>query len=165
MTREGKSLRMLWAIAIAASLLGVVLTVRNFAVLPRGSERWDKKSADRTELQAIRKAVERQERMVASFESLPATPTDLPALAKKQFGKAVATRELEPMPTIAGWTARRVGLAAEDVAGDDVGHFLAEAAEAKPPWGVTECVLLASGKSGRLAKVELTLVAVEKAGR
>lgn len=165
MTQEGNSLRALWAMAVAAALLGVVWTARNLAVLPRVSERWEKKTADLAELQAIRAAVGRQDRRVAEFEAMPTAPSDLSSLARTCFGKAVATRELEPMPTVAGWTARRVALALDDVAGDDVGRFMAEAAAAKPPWGVTECVLQASGKSGRLARAEWTLVAVEKSGK
>ena len=74
----------------------------------------------------------------------------------------MTTRELEPASAVPGWTARRVGLAADDVAGDDMGRFLAELSSAKPPWGATELVLRASGKSGRLSRAELTLVSVER---
>ena len=162
MTQGLKSLRVLWAAGIVVAVIGVALTVHNLTAIRDVSSRFRKRAADRAELQAIRESVERQDRLVAVFAAMPAGSLDFPALTRKCFGKAVTTRELEPASAVPGWTARRVGLAADDVAGDDMGRFLAELSSAKPPWGATELVLRASGKSGRLSRAELTLVSVER---
>lgn len=164
MSGERNSLRALRIAAGVAAVCGLAMAATRLAALPEESGRWRKKAADLQEIRKLQATLEQQERVVAGFGAYPAAAPDLGPLLRNAFqGKTVATRERDAVPTLAGWTGRRVSVVIEDVEGADLDRFLENAAALRPPWGLAECVLQASGKSGRLSRAELTLVTVEKA--
>lgn len=157
-------LRTLWAAALAAAVCGVGMTAIRFSSLSGEAERWQKKTGELEQIRALQAALERQERRVSAFAVYPAAVADMAPLLRNGFANKTTTiRELEAVPALPGWTGRRVCVTIEDVPGTDVEKFIEAAAALRPPWGLTELVLQASGKAGQLARADLTLVALEKA--
>lgn len=159
-----KYLRVLWAAAMAAAVCGLAMTATRLSSLSGEAERWQKKTSELEQIRALQAALDRQERRVSAFAAYPAAAADMAPLLRTGFsGKTALVRELEAVPALPGWTGRRVCVTLEDVAGADVEKFIEAAAAVRPPWGLAELVLQASGKAGQLARADLTLVAVEKA--
>jgi hypothetical protein len=153
-------------LAVVTALAGIVMTARSLAGLSQTVESYRKRTADIREVTALRNRMQVLRALVAERErqgGAPAPVTDL--LQAVLPNRAVTTRQLDAMPTLPGWTAQRVSVVLTDIAGDELGRLLQEAARRQPAWTPLDGTLLASSTPGRLAKVELTLMAVGRTGK
>lgn len=148
------------AVAVVTSL---IWTGQSLAHLGPTSELYRKKLSDIRELTALQQTMQGYRRLLAAREQKAGSPAALPNLLRETLpGREAAFREIDPLPTLPGWTARRMSVVLTDISGDDLGRLLNEAAKRQPPWSLLECTLLASPTPGRLAKVEWVLGMVEK---
>jgi hypothetical protein len=150
--------------AAVATLTGLIWTGQSLARLGPAAELYRKKVSDIRELTSLQQTLQDYRRVLAAREQMDGSPAALPDLLRTTLpGREAAFRELDPLPTLPGWTARRMSVALTDISGDDLGRLLAEVARRQPPWSLLECTLLASPTPGRLAKAEWVLGMVEKA--
>ena len=155
------TLSVMAALAVLASL---VLTVRSLTGLRRTTELCQKTSADIGELTALRQRSQQLNAIVAARETMTEPSIPISKLLQTALPVRTATsRELEPVSTVPGWTARRVSVVLTDVTGDELGNLFQEATRCQPPWAILDCTLFASPTPGRLTKAELTLGMVERA--
>ena len=152
--------RLLLVLRVTAAL--AIVTGLAMSGLQDASALYGRKMADARELAAMRQRAHDLRAIVAerTREAGPAaTVSEL--LQAALPGHAAVTRELDPTPTLPGWTARRVSVALSDVTGDELGRLFQEAAKRRS-WALLECTLLASSTPGRLTKAELVLGTVER---
>jgi hypothetical protein len=146
-----------------AVLTGLVWSGQSLAHLGQTTDLYRKKISDIRELSTLRQTVLRYRHVLTDREQMAGPLTPLAEVLRTALpGRETAMHEIDPLPTLPGWTARRVSVALTDISGDDVGRLLNETARCRPPWSLLECTLLASPTRGRLAKAELVLGAVEK---
>jgi hypothetical protein len=149
--------------AAVATLTGLIWTGQSLAHLGSTTELYRKKLSDIRELTSLQQTMQGYRLVLAAREQRTGSPAALPDLLRTTLpGREAAFREIDPLPTLPGWTARRMSVALTDISGDDLGRLLDEAARRQPPWSLLECTLLASPTPGRLAKVEWVLGMVEK---
>jgi hypothetical protein len=164
--RSDRSLFILSVLAAAATLAGVALSIRSLAGLSRTAELYRKKTADIREVAVLRNRMHALRALVAERERQTGQPVAIQELLQAAVpSRTATTRELDPMPTVPGWTARRVSVALNDITGDELGRLFQEAARARPGWTPIECTLFAAPAPGRLSKADVTMVTVERAGR
>ena len=149
--------------AALAVLIGLAMTVRSLSGLKETAELYGHKTAEVRELAAMRQRAHDLRAIVAerAGEAGPA-PTVSELLQAALPTHAAVTRELDPSPTLPGWTARRVSVVLSDISGDELGRLFQEAGKRHPSWALLECTLLAAQPPGRLAKAELVLGTVER---
>lgn len=152
-----------WSAAGLALLAGLLLTTRSLAGMDRTLEILSRKTADASELAALRDRAALHQALLASYAGYPATPTGLDALSRIALpGTPMRIVTTDLSPSVPGWKARKVSVEFNDIAGADLGRFLDAGAAATPPWSLAECTLLASPTPGRIAKATLVLVAAER---
>lgn len=156
-------LTLLWSAAILSLLAGLGLSLSSSRQIGPTKERWQKQAGQMQEMMALRAKAATHRELLNRYAQYPGTPPQLESVARHAVpGLNPATRSTEVQPSVAGWTARKVSVALSDISGDDLGRFLEEASRTTPPWALLDCTLSASATTGRLAKVEMTLVTVEK---
>jgi hypothetical protein len=149
--------------AVIAALTGLIWTAQSLVHLRQTTDLYRKKMSDIRELSGLRQTVLQHRRILAEREKMPGSPAPLPdVLQTALHGREAVCHEIAPLPTLPGWTARRVSVALSDISGDDLGRLFDEAAKRQPPWSLLECTLMASPTPGRLARVELVMGAVER---
>lgn len=155
-----------WSAAGLALAAGLVLSFRTAGSLESVTALWAKKAGEAATLQRLAAITAAQRAEVARRAAEAAAPASLGTLLRDTLpGVTAEWRTLEPLPTIAGWTAPRQGVTLTGLSGDDLGRFLAAATAARPPWALMECTLQAAPQAGRLARAELVFVTTEPAGR
>lgn len=156
-------LMILWSSAGLYLLAGLLLTARSLGGLDRTLEILSRKAADAVELAGLRERAKRHQALLESYGRYPATAQGLEALARATLpGQALRILTTDISPSVPGWTARKVSVEFNDMAGTDLGRFLDAGAAATPPWTLLECTLLASPTPGRVAKATLVFVTVER---
>lgn len=164
MKNNPRSLPILRTAAALAVLAALMMTVRSLATLRDSTDLYRRRTADAIELAALRQRAHSLNAIVATREQEGSPSGTLSDLLQTALpGHPATTREMDPTPTLAGWTARRVSVVLSDVSGDELGRFLQTAADHHPPWALLECSLLAAPTPGRLTKAELVLGSVEHA--
>lgn len=163
MKHANPSLITLWAAAILAVGIGSVAALRSLAGLDRQAILWQQKLNARNELHRLEDRAKQFKAAVIAHNAWPASPPPLQDLLSKTLpGVAVSPFSFSDQPSVEHWTARRVAFSMTDVPGDSLDRFFQAATTARPPWSIEECTLQASVSSGRLARVDLVLVGVER---
>jgi hypothetical protein len=153
----------LWSAAGLSLLAGLLLTARSLGGLDRTLEILSRKAADAGELAGLRKQAVRHQALLEATTRYPDTPQGLETLARATLpGQAMRILTTDLSPSVPGWTARKVSVEFNDIAGSDLGRLLDAGAAATPPWTLLECTLLASPTPGRIAKATLVLVTAER---
>ena len=163
MNNKPVGLIVLSVVAAVAVLTSLIWTGKSLSRLGPTAELYRKKLSDIRELASMQQTLQGYRRVLAARDRQNSSPATLPDLLRTTLpGREASFRELDPLPTLPGWTARRMSVVLTDISGDDLGRLLDEAAKRQPPWSLLECTLLASPTPGRLAKVEWVLGMVEK---
>lgn len=164
MKHANPSLIALWAAAILSIAIGSIAALQSLAGLERQTSLWKQKLNDRRELARLQDQSRLFREAVKAHEKWPASPPVLQNLLSQTLpGITVSPFAFSDHPSPEHWTARRVTFAITDVPGESLERFFEAAATSRPPWSVEECTLMASASSGRLARVDLVMVAVERA--
>lgn len=163
MQKNNSTLILLWSLAGVSLAAGILLTVSSVKSIPRTIELWERRADDIRTLSSLQTLAERNRRILAEYSRYPATPVSLETLTKSALpGRALTVRVTESLPSVPGWTLRKVGVELTDIAGEDLEKWLQAGAAARPPWAVAECTLNASPVAGRLSKAALVMVTAER---
>jgi len=161
--RSNSTLIKLWIAASLSLAAGLLLTVRSLSGLPRTTELLARKVADSRDLTELRLQADRYQVLLEHYSCLPAMPTGFETLVRSTLpGAAMTTRATATLPSVPGWTVKKVSVDFTDITGEELGRMLEAGAAAQPPWSLVECTLFASPVAGRMAKASLVM---ETAGR
>lgn len=156
-------LPILWGAAILSVVLGFAFSLSAVGKIGSTKELWGRKADQFHEMMALRATATSHRALVNQYAQYPATPSPIQEVARLAApGMNPAIRATEVSPSVPGWTARKIHMGLTDITGSDLGLFLEAAGRTTPPWAVLECTLTAGAAPGRLSKVEITLVTVER---
>jgi hypothetical protein len=163
MKHANPSLIALWTAAVLAVGFGSIAALRSLAGLERQTNLWTQKLSDQNELRRLGDQAKRFRTAVSTHNAWPSSPPPIQELVSRTLpGVAVSPFSFSDQPSVEHWTARRIAFSMTDVPGDSLDRFFQAASTARPPWSIEECTLQASTASGRLARVDLVLVGVER---
>jgi hypothetical protein len=162
--KNNTPLIILWSAAGLSLLAGFLLTHHSLNGITRTREIFLKKTNDIRELAGMRTQANLHHSLLTAAVQYPPSPIPLETLAR-------TTVPAQPMrllttgitPSVSGWTARKVSVEFNDIAGIDLGKLLDAGASANPPWTIIECTLFAAPTPGRVAKATLVFSTVERA--
>ena len=151
------------AVTTLVGVVALVMTVRTVTGLSQTAALYNRKTADLRTLAGLRQQTLQQRAIVAGHAEQAEAPAPLSVVLREALpGREAALRDLDPLPTLPGWAARRTRVTFTDIAGDEMGRFLDDAARRQPAWALLECTLVAAPTPGRLAKAELVLCVVTR---
>jgi hypothetical protein len=164
MKHANPSLVILWSAAILAMGIGIISAIQSLSGLNRQNDLWKQKRSDRQELHRLLDRSRNFTRAVNAHKAWPSSPPPLQDMITATLpGVTPSPLSFSDQPSLKHWTTRRVSFSLTDVQGESLGNFLDAAATSRPPWSVEEITLTASPSSGRLARVDMIMVAVERA--
>lgn len=156
----------LGAVTALAGVIGLVMTVRTVAGLPQTTALYSRKAADLQTLAGLRQQALQHRALVAAYAQQAGVPVPLATVLREALpGRDATLRELDPPPTLPGWSARRTRVVFAGISGAEMGRFLDDAARRQPAWSLLECTLIAAPTPGRLAKADLVLGTVSRDAR
>lgn len=161
--KSNSSLIRIWSAASLSLAAGLLLTLHSLSGIPRTTALWERKTSDIRSLADMRSLARRQQLLLTNYSRHPATATRLEDLTRIALpGHAITIRTMEILPSLPGWTTRKVTLELTNISGEDLGKWLDAATAAKPPWAPVECILSASSTPGHLAKASLVMETAER---
>lgn len=154
---------MLWSAAGIALLAGILLTFNSLTGMNRTTEIMNKKTADAHDLAELQANADMHRAILRHYAQYQTAPIAFETLVKTMLpDRACSTRSTETLPTVPGWSARKISVGFSNISGAELGHLLETGANATPPWTLLECTLFASPTPGRLARAELVMGTVEQ---
>lgn len=153
----------LWSATSLAILIGSISAIQSLTGLSRQTSLWQQKINDKRELTRLLDQSRQFKLAVEAHNAGPASPPPLQNLLSATLpGIAISPLSSVDQPSVENWTARRISFSITDVPGEALEKFFQAASTSRPPWSVEECTLQSSVSSGRLARVDLVMVAVER---
>jgi len=151
--------------AIAACVVGVVLTVQSARATPEAAAQLKRKAVDYGRLLALAGGQDKLAAAKRVFDGLDrkrAVP--IADLVQSELpGVRAEVRPRDAAPLVDGWSLRSADVTLEDVDFAVVSRLLVAAAATRPPWRPAEIAVTASDRPG-VGRVSLMMEAVEKAG-
>lgn len=163
MKHANPKLIVIWSATSLAILIGSIIAIQSLAGLSRQTSLWQQKINDKRELIRLLDQSRLFKVALEAHNAGPASPPPLQNLLSATLpGVAISPLSSMDQPSVENWITRRVSFSMTDVPGEALEKFFQAATTSRPPWSVEECTLQSSVSSGRLARVDVVMVAVER---
>ena len=163
MKKSNTPLAILWSAAGLSLLAGLILTINSLNGISRTREILSKKTHDIRELAGMRTQANRYHFLLKATVQYPASPVPLETLTRTTLpSQPMRLLSTDITPSVSGWTAKKVSVECNDIAGSDLGKLLDAGTTATPPWTLIECTLFSAPTPGHLAKATLVFSTVER---
>jgi hypothetical protein len=155
--------RLISPVIVLAVLVALGWTIQNIKDAPDRLARLERRAKQFRELDALSREQAADRVALEQFAGLEnATPVSLAALVRESFGGATAdVHQRGVQELMEGWRLRRMDVTLDSVALSSIGEFITRCEQQRPPWRLTECLVVAGAQSGQ-GRVTLLLEGLEK---
>jgi hypothetical protein len=154
----------LWAAAVLIFALGTGLTCYTLSAERQSLPKMKAKASYLAGLRLIQGELAQGLAAVDAFAKSPDKHVaPLPELMRDTLGD-LKPDEIKDVrkETVQGWVVRQKDITFSDAPLDKVMEFVRKAETQRPPWSMSKCVIRSSPRAPGVAKIELSLQAVEK---
>jgi hypothetical protein len=134
-------LMLLWIVAVALLLTGIIMASRNFTQFPKQKGWISTKVSALSETESLAESARDIDAALIALDSLPSkTPPTIAEIVNVALPNVKCEIERGHLePTLDGWAVRRENVVFERMPANGVARFVYALSTQRPPWRVVDC--------------------------